>query len=267
MHSLNKALITAVIGLVVGFALLVPPLTEGSDFDLRTVFSVNKPVTVPNAVLEPNTDYVMAVGDAHTGMRNVVRIYREDESELVTQFLAINKEQLEPVERTTLNFMETAAGYPQPVESWFYPGRRIGLEFVYSKDQMADIALHMRGNEPTQTAALITESAPAEQPRSDDQAILELDRESQDFPADQPIAPAVPQPDQSAGSNDSELKTTESEEVLRSKPTEESTTTIAQNELPPAQNELPRTAGELPLLALIGSLATGFGIVVRSFRR
>jgi hypothetical protein len=266
MHSLHKALITTAIGLVVGLALLVPPLTEGSDFDLRTVFSVNKPVTVPHAVLEPNTQYVMSVGDAHTGMRNVVRIYRGDESELVTQFLAINKEQLEPVDTTTLNFMETAAGYPQPVESWFYPGRRIGLEFVYPKDQMADIALHMRGAQPTQTAAVITESAPAEQPRSDDQAVLE--RESPDRPADEPVAPAI---EQSAdlGQSDSELKTadSESEEAVQSQPMEESTTTIAQNELPTSPNELPRTAGELPFLGLIGSLATGLGLAIRSFRK
>jgi hypothetical protein len=256
MHLSHKALITAAIGVVVGFAVLAPSLTQGSDFDLRTVFSVNKPVTVPNAVLEPNTNYVMSVGDAHTGMRNVVRIYQGDESKLVTQFLAINKEKLEPVDTTTFNFMETAAGYPQPIESWFYPGRRIGLEFLYPKDQMADIALHMRGAETTQTAALITESGPTELARSDDEALLQ--EQDKDIVPSQPAAPAVDQPiDQSA--SDSELKS-EDNEVLRSEPTEESTTTIA-------QNELPRTAGELPLLALIGSLATGFGFAVRSFRR
>lgn len=264
MHSSHKALITAVIALVAGFFLLVPPLTEGSDFDLRTVFSVNKPVTVPNAVLEPNTNYVMSVGDTQTGMRNVVRIYQGDESKLVTQFLAINKERLEPVNTTTLNFMETAAGYPRPVESWFYPGRNIGLEFIYPKTQLAEIALHMRGAEPTQTAALITETAPAAQPRSDDQAILEQDRESQDLPPEQVASPTVEQP--VAQSADSELKTTDSEEAIHSNP-EESTTTIAQNELPPAQNQLPRTAGELPLLGLMGSLATGLGFAIRSFRR
>jgi len=259
MHS-HKTLIIAVIGLVVGLGLVVPPLTQGSDFDLRTVLSFNKPVTVPNAVLQPNTNYVMTVGDAQLGMRNVVRIYQGDESRLVTQFLAINKEQLDPVDKTTLHFMETAAGYPQPIDSWFYPGRNIGLEFIYTKDQMADIALHMRGTETTQTAAVFRESEPAEQPRSDDQAVLDQDRESQDHP--DTIAPAPVPTDQSASveqSNDSVLTAQNTDTVLPSTP-EESRTQIA-------QNELPRTAGELPLLALIGSLFTGLGVAVRSFNK
>jgi len=264
MHSSKKALITAVIGLVVGLGLLVPSLTEASEFDLRTVLSFNHPVTVPNAVLQPNTDYVMSVGDAQVGMRNVVRIYKGDESQLVTQFLAINKEQLNPVDKTTLTFMETAAGYPQPVESWFYPGRNIGLEFIYPKTQLAEIALHMRGAETTQTAAVINESPATELPRSDDQALLEQDHVAEPAaPVDQSVdqSAAVTQSDDSIDhsadvdhSNDSANNTNDSD-TDRSAPTEI------------AQNELPRTAGELPLLALMGSLATGLGFAVRSFRR
>jgi len=268
MHLSQKALITAVIGLVVGLGLLVPPLTEGSEFDLRTVLSFNHPVTVPNAVLEPNTDYVMSVGDAQVGMRNVVRIYKGDESQLVTQFIAINKEQLDPVDTTKITFMETAAGYPRPVESWFYPGRRIGLEFIYPKDQMKEIALHMRGAETTQTAAVINESQSTELARSDDQALLEQDQNVQPAaPADQSADQSI---DQSAAVTQSDDSIDHSADVDQSNNGDLNNGARDNDRSAPtevAQNELPRTAGELPLLALMGSLATSLGFAVRSFRR
>src|SRR5438067_13140587 len=37
-------------------------------------------------------------------------------------------------------FAESPAGTPQAVQAWFYPGDRIGEEFVYPKDQASMIA-------------------------------------------------------------------------------------------------------------------------------
>ena len=37
-------------------------------------------------------------------------------------------------------FAERPAGQPQAAREWFYPGRSIGVEFVYPKEQAATIA-------------------------------------------------------------------------------------------------------------------------------
>jgi hypothetical protein len=125
-------------------AFFVPTLTQGGESDLRTIFSINQPFNVPGKVLDANTDYVMMVGDAQTGTRRHVRIYNSDESELLTSFLAINEERRDPAEKTTFTFIEMDEGQPQVVRSWFYPGRTIGLEFVYPKEQALEIARHAR---------------------------------------------------------------------------------------------------------------------------
>src|SRR6185369_11812228 len=64
------------------------------------------------------------------------------EKHMLTQFIAINSERLEPVNKTTFTFIETQPGYPKPIREWFYPGRNIGLEFVYPKEQALEIARH-----------------------------------------------------------------------------------------------------------------------------
>jgi hypothetical protein len=143
MHLLNKRLAVAAAGFVAALALFIPSL-QGGEADLRTVFNMSHPFTVPGTVLEPNTDYVIMVGDAHTGTRRVVRIYNEDESELLSMFLAVNDERTERAEKTTFTFIEMDEGQPQVVRSWFYPGRSIGLEFVYPKDQALEIAQHAK---------------------------------------------------------------------------------------------------------------------------
>jgi hypothetical protein len=144
MHSLSQKLVITAAGFIVALALFGPAMTQGGETDLRTVFSVSHQFTVPGKVLEPDTDYVMMVGDAHTGMRRVVRIFNSDESELLTTFLAINDERTEPVDKTTFTFLEMDEGQPQVVRSWFYPGRSIGLEFVYPKEQALQIAQHAK---------------------------------------------------------------------------------------------------------------------------
>jgi hypothetical protein len=86
----------------------------------------------------------MMVGDTQTGTRRVVRIYNDDESELLASFMAVNTERPERAERTTFTFIDMEEGYPQVIRSWFYPGRKSGLEFIYPKEQALEIVQHAR---------------------------------------------------------------------------------------------------------------------------
>src|SRR4029077_1067913 len=46
----------------------------------------------------------------------------------------------EPPEKPVILFSERAAGSPQAVKVWYYPGERTGNEFVYPKSQAMRIA-------------------------------------------------------------------------------------------------------------------------------
>src|SRR5204862_1516427 len=93
--------------------------------------------------LQPNIRYTMRLLDS-SGVRNVIQVLNADETKMLTQFIAINSERLEPVDKTTCTFIETEPGYPMPIKEWFYTGRNIGREFVYPKEQALEIARHAR---------------------------------------------------------------------------------------------------------------------------
>jgi len=54
--------------------------------------------------------------------------------------LTIPNEQLEASDEPVVMFSERPAGAPQAIKAWFYPGERIGQEFVYPKRQAMELA-------------------------------------------------------------------------------------------------------------------------------
>jgi hypothetical protein len=302
MHSFYRKLVVTA-GCVVALAFFVPALIQGGESDLRTVFSINQQFTVPGKVLDANSDYVMMVGDAHTGMRRVVRIYNSDESELLTQFLAINEERREPAEKTTFTFIEMDEGQPQVIRSWFYPGRTIGLEFVYPEAQALEIARHSRETvlaSDVNLAALDEEKGFDVDPDLSDLQSVEIvaidpddaSREVSTTAAvteDSSIAPLV-QPEQAAVVEQESQTTVTLNEPVQPPLTDSGNVQIAQNqesedlkadsevvrekpsepssEVQSADSEsdsLPATSGVLPLLGLVGGLSLGLGLGVRLF--
>jgi hypothetical protein len=290
MNSKHKGVALTAAALVLTLVFAVPSLMRAGESDLRTEFSMNHNFTVPGQVLNANTKYVIMVGDAHTGMRKVVRIFNEDESKLISTFLAVNDENLEPADETTFTFMETAPGYPKVVRSWFYPGRNIGMEFVYPKDQAMEIARHSTDGWLATTATEFKDKdldsiqvETVEPSGSVAESSSNLDSQ-----AGATLPPAVAEEEQlrpdntvARAQNDNpaisqnDLKT--EPEVLRNKPSEQDTTLTAQNTAPAtraseqpqtpanASSELPQTAGELPLVGMIGALFLSLGFAVRAF--
>jgi len=298
MHLLNKRLAIVAVGFVAALALFVPSLTQGSEMDLRTVFSVSHPFTVPGKVLQPNTDYVIMVGDAQTGTRRVVRIYNEDESELLSMFLAVNEERKERADKTTFTFIEMDEGQPQVVRSWFYPGRTIGLEFVYPKEQALQIARHAKESvlaSEVDLAALDEEKAiDVDATLSDLESIEVVAVEPGEVTAETTTATVIedravtPAPQTSIEESDAAITSAEveapksdsellaedmpeaviaqNEEPADLKAESEITrekTTQAESELDSEATELPATSGTLPLIGLVGGLSLGLGLGVR----
>jgi len=269
MHIASKSVAVLVAGLMVVLFLMAPPAAQASETDRLTHFMVNQSFEVPGKVLLPNTRYVMKLHDLYQN-RNVVQVFTDDEKNMLAQFLAINSERLEPVNKTTFTFIETQPGYPKPIREWFYPGRNIGLEFVYPKEQALEIAKH--ATQPvltTETAVnlhdlgsvTITAQGPirgdfgttatAQNTRP---AINQPVEEQKSAEVSQPAEPAEEQP-QIAQNENQEVKAPEPE-VEQAKPAESEPVQTASNQ----PQELPKTAGELPLVGLLGMLCLGLGL-------
>jgi len=244
MHSFRKKIAVALGCLTVAAVFLSPPASRGDDWNLATRFSVSQPFQVPKMVLEPNTNYVIRIHDS-PATRQVVQIYNEDQTKMLTMFIAISAQRFEPKDETQFTFMETSPGYPVPIKEWFYPGRLTGLEFIYPKDQAEEIAAHSRDRVATTEVAELREpaEAPIAAPVEENQAEAELE-----IPA-----PQVEEPVEIAQNQDNEPLL--EEPAVEQSPVETAAVAVSED-----REELPRTAGELPVFALIGMLCLGLGL-------
>jgi hypothetical protein len=124
-----------------GFFLLFGLVALASDYEKKTVVTLNEPVIVAGVktvTLQPGT-YVLKLMN-HASNRNIVEIFNERQDHLFALVLAIPNYRLEPKDKTVLNFWETPEGNPVALRAWFYPGDRWGQEFVYPKGLAARIA-------------------------------------------------------------------------------------------------------------------------------
>ena len=286
MRFPNKKAALAVGCLALALVVLAPPLTRGDEWNLATKFDVNHSFEVPGMVLQPNTKYVIRLLDSVSN-RNVVQIYNEDQTNMLTMFMAISDERFEALDKTQFTFIEMQPQHPLPIKEWFYPGRLRGLEFVYPKDQAMKIAQHAResvlASDSNDLSNLASIKIEAIEPRGDRAPVVSSAKVTQaETPAVQ--EPLVQEP---AVTEESEVAVAQPAPAIEEpapqveQPVEEERPAqIAQNTQPEpiqpqvqepqqssqapevreSEQELPRTAGELPLIALLGVLCLGAGL-------
>ena len=131
------------LGIVAGAALMAVRANAG-DWDEKTVFTFSGPVEIPGQVLDGGT-YVFKVADSSAD-RNVVQVFSEDENHLYGTFLTVPDHHQQPSGKTIINFEERAAGDPEAVKTWFYPGDNYGHDFVYPRAKA--VALAKANNQP-----------------------------------------------------------------------------------------------------------------------
>ncbi|MDE3168851.1 MAG: DUF2911 domain-containing protein [Acidobacteriota bacterium] len=146
--------IRAALLLLGGIALLGVMAAQASTMDKATKVTFSQPVEVPGMVLPAGT-YTFTTHPS-VGSRNIVQIFNEDKTKLVTTILAIHNYRLEPTGETVIEFAERPADRPQAVKAWFYPGFNHGVEFVYPKEKALEIAAASNEVVPAETELATT---------------------------------------------------------------------------------------------------------------
>jgi hypothetical protein len=135
MRTIKTALILLGVVLLGG---LFATQAGAQTFNKRTNLTFSQPVEVPGQVL-PAGSYTFSVLES-MGARNILQIWNEDKTQLITTVLGIPDYRLEPTGETVIEFHERPANAPKALRAWFYPGDNFGIEFVYPKARAIQLA-------------------------------------------------------------------------------------------------------------------------------
>ena len=219
--------------------LAFPPRTMADEWNKKTTVSFNTPVEIPGvgAQVLPAGTYVFKLLDSQSN-RHIVQIFNERGDHVYATILAIPNYRLKATDKTVMTFRERAAGEPEAIRAWFYPGNEWGQEFVYPKKRAIELAkitnlpvLAM----PTELETNLTMPVTS----VDEPPVIAL-REAP-IEAVTPTGEVVPMA-----------------EVVEAPPVQ----TAAAVQTPEPEKRLPKTASLLPLVGLIGllSLFAGFAL-------
>jgi len=103
----------------------------------RTFLTFSSAVEMPGVTLQPGT-YVFKLADTPT--RNVVQVWDAEEKNMVGHWLFVQAQRPEVSDETVIMFGENREGTTPAVQYWYFPGERIGKEFIYPQDQAERIA-------------------------------------------------------------------------------------------------------------------------------
>jgi hypothetical protein len=252
------------IAMALAFTLVGMPTREAAaqqpDTHDRTIMTFSAAVELPGMRLEPGT-YVFRLAD--TASRNVIQVMSQDEMQVLGQWLYVPAERREVTGDTVVTFREESATTTPAVQFWFYPGEKIGKEFIYPKGQALRIAqrtgVDVLSEDGRITAAEETAAtADTEQGSSSARAesnigVVEgsgLPEEPAERPANRQVA--------SAREQSAVAATNQGEQPVGTSGQLESTT---------AQNaELPSTSSPLAIGSLLGALSILGAAGIRLFR-
>jgi hypothetical protein len=108
------------------------------EWNKKSTLSTERRVEFPGIVLDPGI-YIVRLGESGEG-RSVVQILTSDETQVLASVPAVPDHRTRPDANTEFTFHEIRTDGPHPVQSWFFPGDLVGLEFLYSKARAKEIA-------------------------------------------------------------------------------------------------------------------------------
>jgi hypothetical protein len=208
------------------------PQAKADVWNQKTVMTFSGPVEIPGQVLKAGT-YVFKLADSMSD-RNIIEVFNKDENHLYGIFLAIPDYHLKPAGKPIITFEERAAGAPEAVKAWFYPGDNYGHEFVYPKVKAVELAKANKqpvASMPTELAANTTK------PTNNTQEPHVMAMKQTPLKAQKPTEEEV-----------------EIAQAFTPPPPAAKTQQEAAAKMP---EKLPQTASPLPLIGLIGLLSLG----------
>lgn len=224
-------------------AFALPCRVNAGAWDKKTIVTFSQPVEIPGvgAQVLPAGKYVFKLLDSSSN-RNIVQIFNKDQTHVYATILAIPNFRLQATDKTVITFGERAAGTPEAIRAWFYPGANWGQEFVYPKTRAIELAKITR------------------------QPVLAMPAE---------LAPNLVTPAKSV--DEPPVVALKEAPVTAVKPTGDEVAITEVVELPPMQTasaakpevakQLPKTASPLPLVGLIGLLSLGTSFVLSVIRK
>lgn len=191
MMCASKAMTTAFcLGLL---CTALPRPAKADEWDKKTNVSFNQPVEIPGMVL-PAGQYVFKLADSQAA-RDIVQVFNRDGNHIYATVLAIPDYRLQPPDKTVITFEERAAGAPQAVKEWFYPGDNYGEEFVYPRVKNVQVAQASQPAPPAPVSQAPVPAATAVAPPPP-QKPVEVAQVSKPAPPPAPVEPAsAPAPD------------------------------------------------------------------------
>jgi hypothetical protein len=123
---------------VAALTALVAAGAHADEWNKRTYLTFSGPVQIPGATLPAGT-YTFELANPDT-TRHVIRVSEKDTNKPVALFMTIAASRMEPPDDNLIMFAERPAGSPPAIQMWFYPGDRLGEEFVYPKSQAMALA-------------------------------------------------------------------------------------------------------------------------------
>ena len=231
------------------FGALLSPTAQADAWNRKTTVTFSAPVEIPGVHLAgwgvlPAGTYVFKILDS-TSDRHIVQIFNKEETKIYATVLAIPNYRMKATDKTVMTFAERAAGEPEALRAWFYPGRNWGEEFVYPKSRALAIA------KATNTPVLYT---PVELPMEISKPIVTRDEPIVTELKRAPIMAIKPSGEEVQLA---EVVTLPPAAELQDEPV---TATAAT----PVADTLPATASELPLIAMLGLFATAGAFTIRA---
>ncbi len=135
--KINKGYI--ILGLIIAFTLFFELAAHADAWDQATTITFGEPIQIPGQILPAGT-YSFTLADTSPD-RNVVQIFNSDRTVLYATLHTNAAERPDPTGDTAITLAEQGAGRPDALLKWFYPGRMIGNEFIYSKQEEKELAL------------------------------------------------------------------------------------------------------------------------------
>ncbi|HYM24735.1 MAG TPA: hypothetical protein VEU08_16070 [Vicinamibacterales bacterium] len=241
---------------------LLAPGARADEWNKRTFLTFSGPVQVPGATLPAGT-YLFQLADPDNA-RHIVMVRDKDEKKIYSMFMTIPNDRLDTPSDNIVMFRESPAGVPRAVKAWWYPGQRIGEEFVYPKSQATQIA------RATHEGVLASDTSASTTGSDTDRAAMKNAKVARVNENGEVSGANTTQTAKPATTTAPRLTTTEPSPAPANTATGRNVspqTTTATGTSGQSKRHLPRTAGELPLFQLLAGLCLGGGLSLRALRK